>query len=98
MDKFFLSMNLSLLHTCIRQRIVNRFVLRECCSCIPFPFKGWLIKCRSRGCHHLFECFTLSWEECCLRLLAQRRCLRTQACRLCVVPFSTGSCSITLQT
>ena len=24
----------------VRQRIVNRFVLRECCSCVPFPYKG----------------------------------------------------------
>ncbi len=24
----------------VRQRIVNRFVLRECFSCVPFPYKG----------------------------------------------------------
>src|SRR6266480_2081234 len=24
----------------VRQSIVNRFVLRECCSCDPFPYKG----------------------------------------------------------
>ena len=98
MDTFFLSMNLSRLRTCIRQSIVNRFVLRECRSCVPFPFKGRFVKCRSCGCNHLFECFTLSWEECCLCLLAQRPGLRTQACRLCIVPFSTGSGSIAFQT
>src|SRR5438552_3198279 len=98
MDTFFLSMNLWRLHTCIRQRIVNRFVLRKCCSCVPFPFKGKLVKCRSGGCNHLLECFTLSGEGCCLCLLAESRCRRTQACRLCIVPFSTGSGSIALQT
>ncbi len=24
----------------VRQSIVNRFVLRACCSCVPFPYKG----------------------------------------------------------
>ncbi len=45
----------------VRQSIVNRFVLRACCSCVPFPSKGRLVKCRSRGCNHLLECFALSW-------------------------------------
>ncbi len=39
----------------VRQCIVNRFVLRECGSCVPFPFKGRFVKCRSCGCNHLFD-------------------------------------------
>src|SRR5947208_2864955 len=94
----FLSMKLSRLRTCIRQRIVNRFVLRECRSCVPFPFKGWFVKCRSCCGNDLLECLALGWEKCCLCLLAQSRSLRTEACRLCIVPFGTGSSGIAIQT
>src|SRR5947209_2827930 len=91
-------MNPSPLSAHIRQSIVNRFILREHCSGVPFLLKDWLVKRRSCGCNHLFECFTLSWEECCLCLLAERRGLRTEACRLCIVPFCTGSGGIAIQT
>src|SRR5256885_5067179 len=81
----------------VRQSIVNRFVLRECCSCVSFPSKGRFVKCRSCGCNHLLECFALNWEECCLCLLTECRGLRTQAGRLCIGPFCTGSGGKALQ-
>lgn len=75
----------------VRQSIVNRFVLRECCSCVPFPSKARLVKRCSCSCHNLLERFALGWWEWCLCLLAKgcRRC--THTCGQRIVPFCADS-------
>lgn len=81
----------------VRQSIVNRFILRERCSCVPFPYKSWLVKGCSCSCDNLFDCFALGWWEGCLCLLAQGRCCCTQARGLRVVSFRTGGGGKALQ-
>src|SRR5258706_13094672 len=73
----------------VRQSIVNRFALRERCSCVPFPDKSWLVKGCSCFCNDLFECFALGWWEECLCLFTQGRCCCTEARGLRVMPFCT---------
>src|SRR5260370_23689632 len=81
----------------VRQRIVNRFVLRERCSCVPFPDKSWLVKGCSCFCNNLFECFELGWWKWSLCLLTQGCCCRAEARGLGVMPFCTDGGGKTLQ-
>src|SRR6266581_2582515 len=71
--------------------------MREHCSCIPFPYKGRLVKRCSCSCNNLLECFALGRWEWCLCLLAQSCRRRTEPRGLRIVPFCTDSGGKTLQ-
>ena len=75
----------------VRQGIVNRFVLCECCSGVPFPSKGRLVKCCSCRCNNLLERFALSRWEWGLCLFAKGCCCCTQTRGQRIVPFCADS-------